>query len=73
MQTPPNNTEAERAVLGSILLDTTNRNADGVMDSCLMQGITPEAFYDNRNATIFDSLLMLNRLSKPLDPVTLME
>ena len=32
LKTPPNNVEAERAVLGSILLDTAGRSDDRVMD-----------------------------------------
>ena len=44
LKTPPNNTEAERAVLGSILLDTTGRSDDRVMDVCLTSGVQPETF-----------------------------
>ena len=32
INTPPSSIEAERAVLGSILLDSTGRNDDRVMD-----------------------------------------
>ena len=35
LKTPPNNTEAERAVLGSILMDTAAGDDDRVMDLCL--------------------------------------
>ena len=41
MKTPPSNVEAERAVLGSVLLDTTGRSEDRVMDLCLTGGIIP--------------------------------
>ena len=39
MKTPPQNLEAERAVLGSILLDTTGRSDGRVMDECRSRGI----------------------------------
>ena len=73
MKTPPNNAEAERAVLGSILLDTAGRGDDRVMDSCLAGGLVPESFYDPRNRTIFNTMLKLNREGKPLDALVLME
>ncbi len=72
-KTPPNNTDAERAVLGCILLDTTNRSGDRVMDICLSSGVTAESFYDPRNREIFGMMLEMNRASKPLDMVTLVE
>ena len=46
IKTPPQNTEAERAVLGSILLDTTGRSDGRVMDECRSRGVTPETFFD---------------------------
>lgn len=71
--TPPNNTEAERAVLGSILIDTTGQDADRVMDIALAQGLSRESFYDPRNAEIFDAMKRLGMHSKPLDYVALTE
>ncbi len=73
IKTPPNNTEAERAVLGSILLDTTGRSEDRVMDLCLTGGVTPETFYDTRNRTIYSTMLSLNQQGKPLDALVLIE
>ncbi|MGN0853894.1 MAG: replicative DNA helicase [Kiritimatiellia bacterium] len=73
MRTPPSNVEAERAVLGSILLDAVGRSGDRVMDVCLTSGIRPETFYDPRNRAIYDVMLEMNRASKPLDALTLME
>lgn len=73
MRTPPNNVEAERAVLGSILLDATGRGGDRVMDICLTGGVSPETFFDPRNRTIYATMLDMNRKSKPLDAITLME
>ena len=73
MRTPPSNVEAERAVLGSILLDAVGRSGDRVMDVCLTGGVTAETFYDPRNRTLYGVMLEMNRASKPLDALTLME
>ena len=43
------------------------------MDLCLTKGVTPEAFYDARNKTVFSAMLALNRLGKPLDALVLIE
>ena len=72
-KTPPHNIEAERAILGSILLDTTSRSGDRVMDLCLTGGISAESFFDPRNREIYSTMLDMNRSSKPLDMVTLIE
>ena len=72
-KTPPNSIEAERAVLGSILLDATSRSGDRVMDLCLTGGISTESFYDPRNREIYGAMMALNRASKPLDHLTLFE
>ena len=73
VRTPPNNIEAERAVLGSILVDTSTRNGDRIMDLCLSSGISEESFYDPRNRYVFNAMMSLNRASKPLDMITLQE
>ena len=73
IKSPPHSAEAERAVLGSILLDSTGANADRVMDQCLAGSITPASFFDARNSLIFATMLDMNRASKPLDPITLIE
>ena len=73
LKTPPNNLEAERAVLGSILLDTTGRSDDRVMDVCLTSGVLPETFYDPRNRLVYQTMLEMNRNALPLDGLTLIE
>lgn len=73
LKTPPNNVEAERAVLGSILLDTTGRSDDRVMDECRTRGIIPEAFYAPCNRAIYTTMLEMNMASKPLDALSLIE
>ena len=72
-KTPPNNMEAERAVLGSILLDATGSGNDRIMDECRTRGITPEAFYDPCNRAIYQTMLLMGMKSKPLDILTLIE
>ena len=72
MKTPPNSVEAERAVLGSILLDTTGRD-ERVMDVCQSSGVTPETFFDPRNRAIYAEMQRMARESKPLDALTLAE
>ena len=70
VKTPPSSIEAERAVLGSILLDTTSRNGDRVMDLCLTSRLVPESFFDPRNRAIYSTMVDMNRKSRPLDPLT---
>ena len=60
-------------MLGSILLDATGRNGDRVMDLCLTGGISPEAFYDPKSREIYAMMQEMNRQSKPLDALTLLE
>ncbi len=72
-KTPPSSPEAERAVLGAILLDTTSRGGDRVMDLCLTSGISEESFFDPRNRVIYSTMLAMNRSAKPLDVLTLTE
>ena len=72
MKTPPNNVDAERAVLGSILLDTTGRD-ERVMDVCQSAGVVPETFFDPRNRAIYGEMMAMARASRPLDALTLTE
>ena len=73
LKTPPHSAEAERAVLGSILLDTTGQSDDRVMDECRSRGIVPEAFYDPCNRAIYTVMLEMGMASKPLDALSLIE
>ena len=73
MKTPPQNLEAERAVLGSILLDTTGRSDGRVMDECRSRGIVPDTFYDPSNRAIFSVMMEMGLASKPLDALALIE
>ena len=73
MKTPPSNVEAERAVLGSIMLNATGRDGDQIMDICRSGGVDAETFFDPRNRLIYSTMLEMSRDSKPLDALTLME
>ena len=73
MKTPPCNLEAERAVLGSILLDTTGRGDGRVMDECRSRGVVPDTFHDAANRTIYSVMMEMGLASKPLDALALIE
>src|SRR5688572_1623344 len=61
---PPHSLEAERAVLGGVLLQNS------VLDSVL-ELAKPEDFYSEGNGRIFETMLELHRSSTPIDTVTL--
>jgi replicative DNA helicase len=63
---PPHSLEAERAVLGGILLQ------NGVIDTVL-EIIKAEDFYSEGNGRIYEAMLELHRESTPVDGVTLRE
>lgn len=68
LRVPPHNAEAERGVLGSILLD-----AGRVMDLCLSQGLLPESFYVPKNRTLFTVLVEMQRAGAAIDLITVSE
>ncbi len=61
---PPQNLEAERAVLGAILLDNE-------VIFTVLEVLDPNAFYQDGHRTIFSSMLSLNERGQPIDLVTL--
>jgi len=61
---PPQNIEAEKAVLGSILIDSQSLNKIGDL-------LKPESFYDLRHQVIFHNILHLYRDGKAVDVLTL--
>jgi replicative DNA helicase len=63
---PPHATDAERAVLGGILLQNS------VIDTVL-EIIKSDDFYSEGHAKIFEAALELHRASTPVDTVTLRE
>ncbi|MCG6879056.1 MAG: replicative DNA helicase [Deltaproteobacteria bacterium] len=63
---PPHNLEAEQAVLGGILLNNDAMNQ-------LMDILSPDDFYREVHATIFDAMVHLYNESEPIDVITLSE
>ncbi len=63
-RTLPHNLDAERSVLGAILIDNEAFNiAASVIDA--------QAFFREAHRRIFDRMVALNELSQPIDLVTL--
>ena len=65
-KTLPNNLEAERSVLGAVLLD------DKAFLS-VFESLKPEDFYLDSHRKIFGQMLHLLAVSRPIDPITLKE
>lgn len=63
-QLPPQNLQAEQAVLGSILL-----NSDAIVSA--MEYLVPQDFYRRAHQLIFDAMIELNYDNEPIDIVTL--
>ncbi len=63
---PPHHLEAERSVLGAML-----QSPEAVM--LAQESLTPDDFYDPAHREIFDAMMHLAMLSKPVDLVTLDE
>lgn len=63
---PPNALEAERAVLGGILLENDAMNV-------VTEILVPEDFYSQANATLYEIMRDLASRSQPIDQVTLRE
>lgn len=63
---PPQNIEAEQAVLGAVLLENEALSAT-------MEILTPEDFYKDSHKKIFQSMLGLYEKSEPIDLITLTE
>jgi len=64
LKLPPQNLEAEQAVLGSILID---KNAIINVADILV----PEDFYDPRHGRIYDAILVLYEKRQPIDVLSL--
>jgi len=65
---PPYSEEAERSVLGSLLLDSVR-----VVDLCVNLGLTPESFYIPVHRTLYEQMIAMLRASKVIDITTLSE
>ena len=62
---PPNNLDAERSVLGGILLRNEALNQ--------VETLTPDDFYDPKHREVFTAMKTLETKSRPIDVVTLEE
>lgn len=65
LRVPPHNVEAERGLLGSILLESYR-----VMDLCVEGGLIPESFYQPEHRLLFEALVSMSRAGVVIDPVT---
>src|SRR6187401_1843824 len=65
-RTLPHNLEAERSVLGAILIDNETMNVAAAM-------IDAKAFFRDAHRRIYDRMLDLSERSQPIDLVTLKE
>jgi replicative DNA helicase len=65
---PPHSIEAERSVLGAVLLSDKIHYA-----YVIEQGLKPEDFYRERHQVIYTSMLALFEASEPIDVVTVTE
>ncbi len=66
LKVPPHNLEAEQAVLGGVLLNNDAMNQ-------LMDILSPDDFYREAHATLFDGMVHLYNESEPIDVITLSE
>ena len=63
---PPQNTQAEASLLGSILVDPEAMTK-------IVDRVRPEDFYEQRHQTIFRQMLVLYEKQRPIDVLTLSE
>jgi replicative DNA helicase len=68
LRIPPHSEEAERGVLGSILLDPS-----GSLDKCLTKRLGPDCFYDRRHQALFENLVDMSQANMPMDAITIGE
>jgi replicative DNA helicase len=66
LTTPPHSLEAERGVLGAILIDK-----DGMLQVASL--LTAEDFYEPANSIVFSAMLDLYARNKPIDSLTVRE
>ena len=69
MRVPPNSLEAERGVLGSILLDAGSDSR--VLDLCIENSISVESFVSPAHQLIFETVFEMSRAGVLIDPLTL--
>ena len=65
----PRNADAEAGVLASILLDESNE----FLNICVAEKVSEDYFFELPNKMIFAAMLSLQKESKPVDAITLVE
>ena len=68
LRIPPHSEEAERGVLGSILLDPL-----GAIDKCLSKRLNAASFYDRRHQALFEQMVEMSQANQPMDAITIAE
>ncbi|MEN7972507.1 MAG: replicative DNA helicase [Verrucomicrobiota bacterium] len=68
LRIPPHSEEAERGVLGSILLDPSS-----AIDKCLAKRLGSDAFYDRRHQALFEQMVDMSQSDRPMDAITIAE
>jgi len=68
LRVPPHSEEAEKGVLGSILLDPV-----GSIDKCLAKRLGADSFYDRRHQALFEHMVDMSQANMPMDAITIAE
>ena len=68
LRVPPHSVEAERGVLGSILLDPSSS-----VDKCVARRLRPASFFDRRHQLLFEQLVEMSQSNRPMDALTIQE
>ena len=68
LRVPPHSEEAEKGVLGSILLDPV-----GSLDKCLAKRLGADSFYDRRHQALFEHMVDMSQANMPMDAITIAE
>src|SRR3954468_3102989 len=63
LRTPPHSLDAERSVLGGILID--NQAVDAALEQ-----LTPEDFYRDAHRLVFEGMMALQEAGEPVDELT---
>ncbi len=68
LRIPPHSEDAERGVLGSILLDPAS-----ALDKCLAKRLSGDSFYDRRHQALFEQMVDMSQANKAMDAITIAE
>lgn len=66
-RTPPHALDAERAVLGGLLI------SESAMEAVIGVGLKPEDFYRPANGIVFEAIRALHNASEPINTITVVE